>query len=218
MQSNTDPKYPGATKARFDQAAVTWDENPARLLLATQIVAAIRSQVPIDPGMTVIDFGCGTGLVSLALQPYVDRIIGIDSSPGMLAVLNEKVRQLGITNVETLYRDLYTQPPPDLHADVIVSAMTLHHIPDLPKVLRALLQMLTPAGYLALADLDAEDGTFHEDSTGVYHQGIDRAWLLAELQQLGLQQLNAGTAHVIERPSADGPRQYPVFLISAQNS
>lgn len=216
MQSNNDPKYPGTTQARFDQAAATWDENPARLLLATQIASAIRSQVPVDPGMTIIDFGCGTGLVSLALQPYVGRIIGIDSSPGMLAVLNKKEQQLGITNVETLCWDLNNQPTPDLHADIIVSAMTLHHIPDLPKVLRALLQMLTPGGYLALADLEAEDGTFHEDSTGVYHHGIDRDWLLAQLQQLGLRHLNASTAHVIERPSAEGLKQYPVFLISGQ--
>jgi 2-polyprenyl-3-methyl-5-hydroxy-6-metoxy-1,4-benzoquinol methylase len=203
-------------QTRFNHAAPTWDENPGRLLMANNIAAAIRARVPIDPSMTVLDFGCGTGLVSLALQPYVKRVIGIDCSTGMLAVLAEKVRVLGLTNVDTHCLDLSTHPAPDLHADVIVSAMALHHIADIPAILRVLVQRLTPGGYLALADLDSEDGSFHEDKSGVYHAGIDRAWLLAQLQALDLQQLSATTAHVMERPSPAGTRHYPIFLISGQ--
>ena len=208
MQNLTD------IQARFNRAASTWDENPARAQMADSIASAMRAQVPFDNTKTVLDFGCGTGLVSLQLQPYARRIIGIDSAPGMLAVLDDKVRGSSLTNVETICLDLCTQPAPQLHADIIVSAMALHHIADIPALLQTLVQLLTPGGFLALADLDSEDGSFHADKTGVYHAGIDRNWLVAQLQTLGVHQISAMTAHTIERPSETGPRQYPIFLIS----
>ncbi|MHB9129642.1 MAG: class I SAM-dependent DNA methyltransferase [Armatimonadota bacterium] len=206
------------SQSRFDQAAATWDEQPVRVMLAKAIAQAMLTQVPISPAMTALDYGCGTGLVTLALQPYVQRIIGVDSSPGMLAKLQEKMQALGISNVETLLLDLATQPPPpDLRVDLIVSAMALHHIADLPQLLQALTGLLTPGGYLALADLDAEDGSFHTDMTGVHHLGIGRAWLMAQLSVLGYQDVAANTAHVVERPDETGIlRRYPVFLVSGQ--
>ena len=206
------------SRARFDHAAATWDENPGRVRMAQALAAAMRAAVPITPAMTVIDFGCGTGLVSLALQPHAGRVIGIDSSPGMLSVLDEKVRALGLSNVETCCLDLRTQPAPELRAEVIVSAMALHHIADIPAMLRALSALLAPGGYLALADLDSEDGSFHEDPTGVFHHGIDRDWLLAQLAALGLHALHAQTAYTLERPEPNGPRQYPIFLLSGRNA
>ena len=203
-------------QARFNHAAPTWDEHPTRRLMAETIAAAMRARVPIAPSATVLDFGCGTGLVSLALQPYAGRIIGIDCAPGMLSVFKEKVQALGITNVETHCLDLCRQPAPEIHADVIVSAMALHHIADIPALLQTLLPLLTAGGYLAFADLDSEDGSFHEDKTGVHHAGIARDWLIAQLQTLGLQEITAITAHTIERPAADGMRRYPIFLISGR--
>lgn len=208
------------SQSRFDQAAATWDEQPARVMLAKAIAQAMLKQVPVHPAMIVLDFGCGTGLVTLALQPHVQQIIGVDNSSGMLAKLQEKMQALGIMNVETRRLDLATQPPPlDLHADLIVSAMALHHIADLPHLLQALTGLLTPGGYLALADLDAEDGSFHTDMTGVHHLGIDRTWLMAQLSALGYQDVTATTAHVVERPDASGtPRRYPVFLVSGHRA
>jgi len=204
------------TPSRFDLAAATWDEHPARIALTKAIAEAILDQVPVTAAMTALDFGCGTGLVTLALQPYVQRIIGVDSSPGMLAKLREKMQALGITNVETRLLDLTIQPPPPgLCAELIVSAMVLHHIDDLPTILQYLTRMLVPGGYLALADLDTEDGSFHPDPTGVYHAGIDRHWLSNQLIALGFTDVRATTVHVIERPDAEGtPRQYPIFLVS----
>jgi len=166
--------------------------------------------------MVAVDYGCGTGLLTLALRPAVERITGVDSSAGMLAKLQEKLQAAGIADVQTRLLDLEVQPPPDdVAADLIVSAMTLHHIAELPKLLCALHQWLRPGGYLALADLDAEDGSFHQDATGVHHFGVDRSWLTAQLSGMGLHDVDAITAHVVERPDAAGaPRRYPVFLVS----
>jgi trans-aconitate methyltransferase len=206
-------------ESRFDRAAATWDEQPARVVMAQSIAKAILAQVPVRPSMTAVDYGCGTGLVTLALQPAVARIIGVDSSPAMLAKLQEKTPALGVA-VETRLLDLETQrPPEDVSPDLIVSAMTLHHIAEIPTLLRALHQWLRPGGYLALADLDTEDGSFHQDKTAVHHFGIDREWLAAQLTELGFRDVRAITAHVVERPDAAGTlRRYPVFLVSGRNA
>jgi len=208
------------SSSRFDKAAATWDEEPTRVVLAQSIAKAILAQVPVRPSMTAIDYGCGTGLVTFALQPAVKRIIGVDSSPGMLAKLQEKTRALGVINVGTRLLDLETSPPPDdLSANLVVSAMTLHHIADIPKLIRALHQWLRPGGYLALADLDTEDGSFHQDLTGVHHFGVDRNWIVAQLTGMEFQDVRATTAHVVERPHATGrSRRYPVFLVSGRRA
>jgi ubiquinone/menaquinone biosynthesis C-methylase UbiE len=206
--------------SRFDEAAATWDEQPARIALTRDIATAILAQVPVRAGMMVVDYGCGTGLLSMALQSAVGRVVGVDTSAGMLAKLQEKIQATGVTNVEARALDLPTQAPPDdLHPDLIVSAMTLHHIADLPKLLRAFAQWLRPGGHLALADLDTEDGSFHGSNADVHHLGIDRDWLAAELAGLGLQEVRATTASVIERPNDAGEvRRYPIFLVSAQRT
>jgi 2-polyprenyl-3-methyl-5-hydroxy-6-metoxy-1,4-benzoquinol methylase len=93
--------------------------------------------------------------------------------------------------------------------------MALHHIADIPALLHTLATLLSPGGYIALADLDTEDGSFHTDLIGVYHHGIDRDWLMAQFMALGFQQVQATTAHVVERPDASGTlKRYPIFLVS----
>jgi tRNA (cmo5U34)-methyltransferase len=213
---SSQPESQETVGQRFDRAAAAWDENPARKLMAQNIAATLRRQVPLRPDMTAIDYGCGTGLVTLEIKPYVGRTIGMDTSPGMLAVLEQKLRALGIADIEIRHLDLTRQPAPELRADLIISAMALHHVADVPPLLAALVTMLNPGGYLALADLDREDGGFHQDKTGVYHFGFDRDWLMAQFKSLGLEDLTAATAHTIERPGPDGPRRYPIFLLSGK--
>jgi hypothetical protein len=68
---------------------------------------------------------------------------------------------------------------------MIVSSMVLHHIPDVPETVRRLRPCLRPNGWIALADLDSEDGTFHPDPTGVCHHGLDRNEVCRWLQDAG---------------------------------
>ncbi len=198
---------------RFEAAAATWDENPVRVAMISAVAAAVGDAVPLSPALTALDFGCGTGLLTVALAPYVGRIVGVDTSPAMLEKLGEKIAALALVNVSTLAVDLTADPPPPaLRADLIVSAMALHHIADIPALLRTLAGLLAPGGYFALADLDSEDGSFHPDPTGVYHRGLDRAWLMDALTALGCTDVRATTAYVMVRAG----RQYPIFLVSGR--
>lgn len=204
-------------QTRFDAAAADWDTNPARVALARAVTDAIRASVPLRPDMRAMDFGAGTGLVSLGLLADVAEVTAADASEGMLRVLAEKAKDLGAANLHTLHCDIALAELPLGRFDLIVSSMTLHHLPDVPVVLGRLRPALRPAGWIALADLDAEDGSFHADKTGVYHSGFDRSDVCRWLEEAGFAAPAAREAYRITRPGSDGiMRTYPVFLVTAR--
>ncbi len=62
-----------------------------------------------------------------------------------------------------------------------------------------------------------EDGSFHDDATGVEHQGFRREWLLNQLWEAGCRDVRIETAHVIEKPVANGATgRFPVFFMAAR--
>ncbi|HEY3298964.1 MAG TPA: class I SAM-dependent methyltransferase, partial [Armatimonadota bacterium] len=131
-------------KRDFDAASKTWDDNPGRTALAMHVAEAILKAIPVSENMDAIDYGCGTGLITLALQPHVRSITGLDSSAGMLEALRSKAAEREIANVRTMLVDLESDSIPDMHADLIVSSMTMHHISDVSGVFHKFYEMLNP--------------------------------------------------------------------------
>ena len=203
--------------SRFDERAAEWDANPARVALARAVVEAVRAAVALRPDMRVLDFGAGTGLVSLGLLPFVAEVTASDASPGMLARLEEKGKALGATNLHVLPGDVAQAELPPGHFDLIVSSMTLHHLPDVPLVLRRLRPALRDGGWIALADLCAEDGSFHEDKTGVFHFGFACETVCRWLAEAGFAQASCHEVYAFNKPRADGmTRTFPVFLATCR--
>lgn len=200
----------------FDKAASTWDEDPRRVKLAGNVATAIINAIRPDQTMEVLDFGCGTGLVTLLLQPHVKNIVGVDSSQGMLDILEKKALERGLDTVRTTFCDFERGDRPDGHFQLIVSSMTLHHVPDLTQLFRLFIDLLQPGGVLGIADLDAEDGSFHDDPTGVHHHGLDRKLITSLLSQVGFAECSDITADVFVKGAAPEIREYPVFLITAR--
>jgi ubiquinone/menaquinone biosynthesis C-methylase UbiE len=122
----------------FDKDAAQWDENPGRVAMARQIAQAMLREVALGTEARVLDFGCGTGLVTLALQPLVGSIVGADTSAGMLAVLEAKVAAGGLGNVKTCLLGGGKPVPCGGPFELIVSSMALHHVPDLDGTLASL--------------------------------------------------------------------------------
>lgn len=74
--------------------------------------------------------------------------------------------------------------------------------------------LLEPGGYIALADLEREDGTFHSDHTGVVHLGLDPDEFITWAAAAGFSDLRVKTAHVINKEGNDGKEHaYPVLLL-----
>ena len=198
----------------FDKEAAQWDANPGRVKLAHDVADAIIREVSPTREMDALDFGCGTGLVTLRLQPLVRTITGMDSSEGVLAVLGSKVQGQGLVNVRTLFLDLEKGGKVNGRYHLIVSSMTLHHVPDPAGLIAQLSGALLPGGTLAVADLDSEDGSFHGDNTGVLHLGFDRARIRGLFEQAGLTTVREVTAAVVIKEIEEkGRREFPVFLL-----
>jgi len=166
--------------------------------------------VSLTSSTRVIDVGAGTGLLGLALAGDVGALVLAEPSAGMLEVLHEKLASGGPSNVTVTAFDVLADPPPGEPFDLAISLLVLHHLPDTVAALSAIRRLLGPGGRVALADLDAEDGSFHgPDAEGVYHQGFDRADLARLAGAAGLVDVEVRTATEIE---SEG-RCYPVFLL-----
>ena len=196
----------------FDARAQTWDDEPRRVKLAADVFAALERAVPLRANLAALDYGAGTGLLALALAPRVRRVVAVDSSAGMLAVLARKAQAGGGANVETLRADFSQDPLPPGPFDLVASAMTLHHVADVDALFRNFFALLAPGGFLAVADLDAEDGSFHAHADGIHHFGFDRAALARELAAAGFAEVRFEDA---ARASKNG-RVYPIFLAVAR--
>ena len=204
-------------RRNFDIEAAQWDLNPERIKLANDVADAIIRIVEPAKNMDVLDFGCGTGLVTLRLQPYVRCIIGVDSSKGMLSVVDDKVARQGFANVYTQFVDFDKGVSLTGAFDLIVSSMTVHHVPDIGMLFRMWHQLLKPEGRLCFADLDMEGGSFHSDNTGVFHFGFDREELKKLLQESGFRDISDTTAATAVRNVAGaGNKEFSIFLIEAR--
>lgn len=203
--------------SRFDAIAAQWDDSPMRTEMARTVADAIAAAVPLQPQWRALEYGCGTGLVGLRLLPRLGHLLATDLSPGMLAVLSEKAHAAGVDKITTQVLDLTTNPPPAERFDLIFSSMALHHIPDVAALVRTFHSMLAPGGWVALADLDAEDGSFHSpDVPGVAHHGFDRKTVEGWLRTAGFTGIGIRTAHTIEREREGEQRRYPIFLATGR--
>lgn len=197
----------------FDQVAGKWDLAERRVVLAHVVAQAIQARVPLSAEQSALDFGCGTGLVTLELAPKVGTMTGADTSSRMLGVLSEKAARLG-SRIQTLL--LRSDGDNDLAGpyDLIVSSMALHHVPDVEALFQRFAENLRTGGQVALADLDEEDGSFHGGAMGVQHLGFPRPRIEEWLQAAGFQDIHLETATVTHKEGKD----YPVFLATARKS
>jgi predicted TPR repeat methyltransferase len=170
--------------AFFDDAAATWDDDPAKVERAVAVADAIAAAVPVGATTRVLEYGAGTGLVTQALSDRVGPVTLADTSAGMRSVMAAKVEAGTLPGARIWALDLSTDDPPAEQFDLIVTVMTLHHIVDLPRVLAGFATLLAPDGHLCIVDLDHEDGSFHGDGFAGHH-GFRRPELADQLRAAG---------------------------------
>jgi ubiquinone/menaquinone biosynthesis C-methylase UbiE len=202
-------------KHNFDQEAANWDQAPGRAKVAQDIAKSIMREITLTPDMDVLDFGCGTGLLTFALRPFVRSITGVDSSRGMLDVFKTKIKEQHLSNVEADYLDLDKGDILEGSYHLVVSSMTLHHVKNISSLLKRFYSILLPSGQLAIADLDSDEGLFHSNNDGVFHFGFDREDLHCMLIDAGFRDVRQQTAADVEKPAGgDRVRLFTVFLMT----
>ena len=202
-----------SANSSFDASAKTWDQDPVKLARAQAVADGIRSQVP--PQARALDYGCGTGLLGFALRSHCGQIALADSSAGMLAVLDEKIAASSATNMRSTRLDLVTDPLPPDRYELICTLMTAHHIADTDKLLRDLHALLASPGYLCIADLDAEDGSFHGPEFDG-HQGFVRDALKRKAEAAGFRDVSFTTVFQMQKGSGPQQTEFPIFLMVAR--
>ncbi len=194
----------------FKDKADDYDSRSVPQQISEGVVSAMTARLALSLDLTVMDFGAGTGLIANGIAPLVAHLHAVDISPSMLAALEKKPALQGKVTIHC--QDILTTPL-GLSVDLVVSAMAMHHVDDTEALLRTLYAHLKPGGQLGLADLDAEDGTFHPPGIeGVFHDGFDRAPLVSKLERAGFVDITIDTAAVVHRDGKD----FPVFLATAR--
>jgi SAM-dependent methyltransferase len=129
-----DPEYVAA----FDRKSPTdWSDTVDGL-----------SDLGVGLTSTVVDVGAGTGTFALAVRPHVRRVIAVDASPAMVALMRAR-------GIEAVEGGFLTYRHSDEQVDLVHSRNALHHLPDFWKAvaLDRVAQMLKPGGALILQDI-----------------------------------------------------------------
>jgi ubiquinone/menaquinone biosynthesis C-methylase UbiE len=174
----------------------------------------VHTPVDLNKNLTALEFGCGTGLVSFEFYSRLKEIMLIDNSKEMIAVLSDKIKRCKIDNMYPVF----VQPEDFTNLnkifDLIYMQLVLHHINDYKTVLSELYTKLSENGHICIADLDKEDGSFHEDKTLDVHYGFDRDDLKVVLNKIGYKDINFKTVYYYK--SSNNDMKYPVFLLTAK--
>ena len=192
---------------RFDKIAKEWDLNKRRVDTARVVCEKILEIVKVDE-FDILDYGCGTGLISFGLFEYAKSVTAMDNSRGMINELNRKTSLSNIKNIKTLLHDIEKEDLPKNAFDMVVSSMTLHHLKKTDIFFKKSKTALKQNGYLAICDLFEEDGTFHtHGNEGVYHFGFSKDYIKTLYQNSGFEILFFDKIYTIEKN-----RSYDLFL------
>jgi len=194
----------------FAHKSKSWDMNSKRVKNAQAIAELIVKNIYLSQSMEIMDFGAGTGLLSFFVAQKVAKIVAVDNSPSMLEEFRKKSREFA-SQTEVLALDLSLENT-DRKFDGIISSMTIHHLEDIKALFSKFYEMLNKDGFIAIADLDIENGTFHSDNTGVFHYGFDRKVLEQIAKEVGFKNIHFETASVIQKSHAN----FSVFLMTSE--
>ena len=195
----------------FAHKAGNYESDKNRVDNVANIANTLLQTVTLDPAMHIMDFGSGTGLLLEKVAPYVGKITAVDISESMNQQLDNKRSSLPC-ELDILALDLDQDGLAETF-DGIISSMTLHHIKDVDAMFRKLLTNLNSGGFIAIADLDTEDGSFHTEDTGVHHFGFDRKDLESRVRDAGFVDVETHNASIVVKPHG----HYDVFLLTAKS-
>uniref|UniRef100_A0A383V5J2 Methyltransferase domain-containing protein n=1 Tax=Tetradesmus obliquus TaxID=3088 RepID=A0A383V5J2_TETOB len=210
--------------------------KPHMLALAESTAQHILQLIPLGQDSTVLEFGCGLGLISERLAPAVGSVHGVDIAPKTIEAFNAKAAAKGLTNMRAVCVDLVNaterqqaiasgQLPASF--SLIIAHMVLHHVEDAAAVLGCLAGLLQQGGRLVLTDLlqTERSKAFHGATA---HHTVSHAGGFSEQQVsqllaaagLRLASFSGDSLHVTKAVAQPGggeaPEAFPVFVAVGQ--
>lgn len=199
--------------SHFNDAAKTWDNNPIHWDRSKAIALEIETLIANKPKLKALEYGAGTAILSFLLSDKFSEITLMDNASEMVKVMTEKVSKTGKKHLKPIFFDLEHHDYTAETFDIIYSQMVLHHVEDIDTLFQRFYTILRPGGYLVIADLFVEDGTFHDYSfTG--HKGFDPDELSKTLANFQFQNTSYKQCYAIKRESPNGTiKEYPIFSL-----
>ncbi len=134
------------TTIDWDEHAGYWDDFDEAKDYSSKIFKLLTNQIDLK-NLSILDFGCGTGLLTDYMREQAKRIVALDSSKKMIEVLHGK----NYENVETLVGELNRKtvsenPALQEHFDLVVAASVCAFLPNYTEVLGIIKSLLKPQG------------------------------------------------------------------------
>jgi ubiquinone/menaquinone biosynthesis C-methylase UbiE len=198
----------------FDSRAKDWDKEMRHVERSRAIASELLKTVPLNSTMKALEFGAGTGLLSFILKDRFTEIIMMDNSTEMVKVAQEKITAENAHHINAVCLDLEKEDYSG-EFDIIYTQMVLHHVHNIDVIFGKFYSLLKKDGYLAIADLYSEDGSFHgADFKG--HNGFDMEELSSLLRKHGFKDISHRQCHILKKNIASGElREFPIFLLVA---
>ena len=146
-------------KHDFNYKAETFN-SPKNIFLANLVCQAVEKQIDVLSDKEILDFGGGTGLLTLSLAKQAKSVTLVDISKKMLEQARLKAERQEIKNIQFLEQDLLANPL-EQEFDLIVVCRVLHHMPDLDAALSLFHQHLKEDGQLLIADFTKTETNHH---------------------------------------------------------
>ena len=189
----------------FNRMAKKYD-NEQRIELAHTVAAEMRKYLPADSNKTLLDYGCGTGLIGLQFTDNFKHLIFSDISEGMMEVVGEKIEAGNIKNAETRAADELDHN----EADVIIVSLVMLHVPEYKKLIKKLYRLLSDSGQLLIADFDKNESIYHEK----VHNGFTHDEMQSALIDAGFKSADIKTFYHGEKVFMN--KDASMFLASAE--
>jgi tRNA (cmo5U34)-methyltransferase len=200
----------------FDIKAAEWDKNPMHWDRSLAIVAEIKKRIPLNREMTALEYGAGTGIASFLLRDHLKEITLIDNSTEMVRITQEKIESSKVVNLKVMNFDLEHNDFHNGKFDLIFTQMVLHHVADIAAIIKKFAGLLNHGGYIAIADLYKEDGSFHGDGFNG-HNGFDPEELSVMMSSNNFSEISHSSCFDIERKiSENETKHFNLFLLTAR--
>lgn len=173
-------------QAYFATHAREWDEIRKLHVPEAAVEAAVRAALSGAPVRSLLDLGTGTGRMLELFAGDIERGLGLDLSPEMLAVARTNLERAGIRHCLLRQGDAYAVPAPRDSFDAVIVHQVLHYLDDAGRALTEAARVLKPGGRLLVVDFAPHDLEFLREAHAHRRLGFAREAVEGWLVQAGL--------------------------------
>lgn len=220
-----DPRWPLIRLAR-EAEDPTGDRSRLKDLLRTREDRQALNEHLLEPGqswflwasalssllppLNVVDFGCGTGVLSVAMAKWARSVVAIDHNADVLEQAKERAKAAKAKNITFLREDLHELSLPSGKKDLVVLSQSLHHTDRPDAVLKEAARLLEPGGKIIVLELMPHEEKWVRERLGHRHLGFEPDALEAELARLRFRNITR------ETHARNGDTTFRVFLLTGE--